>query len=113
MNLLADAIVIPFLAIALIAWVVPKLLGMVFAEGVRPLIILTLFATLILFAVSGGLFMVLYVVQGAPLAELAGGGWLMNVVFFGRLGLSAAIIWVPIMLLSVSGLPRHWKEETW
>ena len=113
MNLLADAIVIPFMLIALVAWIVPKLLAMVFAEGVRPLIMLTLFATLLLFAISGGIFLLLYVVQGAPLAELADGGWLTNVVFFGRLGLSAAIIWVPIMLLSVSGLPRHWKEETW
>ena len=37
------------------------------------------------------------------------GGW----THFLRLGLVSALVWAPIMILSVAGLPRHWKEETW
>jgi hypothetical protein len=32
---------------------------------------------------------------------------------FGRLAVVSALIWGPIMLLSVAGLPKHWVKETW
>ena len=112
-EVFADSLVLPVVVLAILAWIVPKLLARVFAEGVRPLMALAFVSVLILFGLSGLFFWLLYVWQGAPVAELAEGGVMANVVYFGRLGLSAALIWAPIMVLSVSGLPRRWTKEIW
>jgi hypothetical protein len=48
-----------------------------------------------------------------PLSRLMADGWAMNVQYFGRLALIAAIIWAPFLILSVAGLPRTWKKAVW
>lgn len=109
----ADGLFLPAMVLALIAWVVPKLLSMVMPEGIRPLLLLAFLSSLILFALSAGFFFVLYLWRGIPLDETLAFGFAANIVFFGRLGLVAAIIWAPIMVLSVAAIPRTWKKEVW
>jgi len=109
----SDTLFLPAMVLALCAWVVPKLVSLVLPEGVKPLLLNAFLSTLLLYLLSGLVFFALYVWQGAPLDRLLEDGWRVNLVFFGRLGLSAAIIWVPIMLLSVAGLPRTWKKAVW
>ncbi len=70
-------------------------------------------SALFLFGLSSAFFVVLYLQQGLSLKELLEPGLIYNVVFFGRLGLSSTLIWAPIMILSVAGLPRNWTQETW
>lgn len=109
----SDGLIIPALCLALIAWVVPKLLSMVLDEGVKPLLLNAFASTFILFAVSAMFFVGLYILQGLSWAELAQFSFLENAVFFGKLGLIAGLIWGPIMVLSLANLPRHWVKETW
>ncbi len=103
----------PLLFLALMGWLVPKLLSMVMPEGLRPLLLLSLFATCIMFLISCLFFLALYLMQGATINELFEPGVASTIVHFGRLGLSAAIVWAPILVLSVAGLPRNWTKETW
>lgn len=112
-NIVTDALLWPAIFIGITAFFVPRLLGKVLPEGVKPLLLNAFVSTLVLFVVTAALFFLLYLWQGAEMAELLAGGLAANVVFFGKLGLAAAIIWAPIMILSLAGLPRKWVHETW
>ena len=111
--LFSDALFLPALVLALLAFVVPRLLGRMLPEGVTPLMLNALLSTLLLFALSAGFFFCLYLWQGLSMAEVLEPGIATTILLFGRLGLVAAIIWAPIMILSVAGLPRKWVKETW
>ena len=66
-----------------------------------------------LILLASALFMLLYVGQGVPLEVILDVGVLGGWPHFLRLGLASALVWAPIMILSVANLPRHWKEKTW
>ena len=112
-DLLSDSLFLPALILAVLGFLVPRILARVLPEGVKPLLLNAFLSTVLLFLISALFFLLLYVWQGVPLSELLGTGIAANIAFFGRLGLVAAIIWAPIMLLSVAGLPRKWVKETW
>tara|TARA_R110002051_G_scaffold183061_1_gene252671 strand:- start:11677 stop:12018 length:342 start_codon:yes stop_codon:yes gene_type:complete len=112
-TLISDSLLLPAASLAMLAWLVPKLLSMVMPEGVKPLLLITFLSTVILFAISAGFFVVLYVWQGITWAQLADFGMVANVVFYGKLGLIAGLIWAPIMVLSVANLPRGWVKAIW
>lgn len=111
--LFSDMLVLPALALGMVAFAVPRLLGRALPEGVVPLLMNAFFSTVLLFALSATFFFCLYLWQGLRVADVLEPGFMVNVVFFGRLGLMAAIIWAPIMILSVAGLPAKWIKETW
>lgn len=109
----ADGLIFPALGLALLGWLVPRLLSLIWPEGVRPLMLLALVATLIMFGVGVAFFAGLYLWGGVPLAELFALGVASTILHFGRLSLISALIWGPVMILSVAGLPRHWVRERW
>lgn len=112
-ELFTDALLLPALLLAGIAFAIPRLWAWVLPEGVIPLVINAVLSTFVLFLLSAALFLCLYLWQGARVEALLSSGWSANIVFFGKLGLVSAIIWAPIMVLSVAGLPRKWVKETW
>lgn len=112
-SLFADGLVIPAAVLALLGWLVPRLLSLIFPEGIRPLLLLTFAATLLMFGLGMTFFLALYIWQGAPLDALFEAGITAGLLHFGRLGLISALLWAPIMILSVAGLPKHWVKETW
>ncbi len=113
MNLVSDSLFIPAVTLAMQAWMVPKLLSFVMPEGVKPLMLIALLSTVILFVISAGFFVALYIWQGMTWAQFAHFGLAANVVFYGKLGMVAAMIWGPIMVLSVANLPRGWVSKVW
>ncbi len=113
MEILSGGLLVPAVILAFFGWLVPKLLSMVFPEGVKALLLLAFVASLIMFAVSLVFFIALYMWQGVPLSRLLADGWAVNLHYFGRLALIAAIIWAPFLILSVAGLPRTWKKAVW
>lgn len=112
-NLLSNGLLLPAFGLAVLALAVPRLLARALPEGVKPLMLNALLSTLVLTLLSAILFIGLYARQGAGLTELFSLGLASNIVFFGKMGLGAAIIWAPIMVLSLAGLPRKWVNETW
>ncbi len=113
MALFSDSLLFPAIVLAIIAFVVPRLFGRMLPEGVKPLLLNAFLSTISLFLISAAFFFGLYLWQGLSVAQVMEPGWAANVVFFGRLGLIAAMIWAPIMVLSVAGLPRKWVKERW
>lgn len=111
--LFSDALFLPALVLALLAFAVPRLLARVLPEGVKALMLNAFLSTILLFLLSAGFFFCLYLWQGLSLVEILEPDVAASILLFGRLGLIAAIIWAPIMVLSVAGLPRKWVKETW
>lgn len=109
----ASGLIWPALILAALGWVVPRLLGRIWPEGVRPLIVLALVATGLMLLAGTLLFVALYVWQGVPFATLFEAGVAAGLVHFVRLGLVSALLWAPIMVLSIAGLPKRWETETW
>jgi hypothetical protein len=109
----ADGLVLPALVLALTGWLVPRGLSLFWPEGIGPLLLLALCATLIMFLLGTGFFVLLYIWQGVPFGMLFEAGIAAGILHFGRLGLISALLWGPIMILSVAGLPRHWVKQTW
>lgn len=110
---MTSELLIPALLLALIGWLVPRLLSLVFPEGVRALMVLAFCSAVIMFMLGAGFFLALYWWQGAPFDALVGLGWGTVFAHFGRLGLISALFWGPILVLSVAGLPKSWVKETW
>jgi hypothetical protein len=114
---MADAfgsgLIMPALFLALMGWLVPKLLSTVMDEGVKPLLFLSAFSAIIMLVVTSAVFVLLYVMQGASLAVFTGAGIGDTILFLLRLSVSAGIIWAPIMVLSIAGLPRTWTKVEW
>lgn len=106
-------LLLPGLGLAVLGWVVPRLLARVWPEGVGPLLALGFVATLMMLALATLAFVALYAGQGAPLGPFFAAGALPGLAYFLRLGMLSALVWAPILVLSVAGLPRHWKEKTW
>lgn len=108
-----SGLLLPALFLALMGWLIPKLLSMVMPEGVKPLLLLSIFSTVIMCVVTSVLFVGLYVIQGAPLDFFTEPGFADTAWFLARLSISAGIIWGPIMVLSIAGLPRTWTSVEW
>jgi hydrogenase-4 membrane subunit HyfE len=111
--MIADGLFLPALILAILGFAVPRLLARVLPEGVPALMANAVLSTMVMCILSAVFFFCLYVWQGVPVRELLDQGIGHNVVSFGGLGLIAGIIWAPIMLLSVAGLPRKWVHKTW
>jgi len=108
-----NSLLFPALFLALMGWLVPKLLSTVMAEGVKPLVLLSVLSAVTMLVITSGLFLLLYVIQGASLTLLTVGGFADTLLFLIKLSVSAGIIWAPIMVLSIAGLPRTWTSVEW
>lgn len=113
MSVFSDSLFFPAFCLAVLAFMVPRLLGRMLPEGVAPLMLNAFLSTVLLFAISAVFFFCLYLWQGLSVAGITEPGVLANIRLFGKLGLASGIIWAPIMVLSVAGLPRKWVKETW
>ena len=112
-NMISDGLFAPTLILALMAFVVPRVIARVLPEGVPTLMANAVLSALAMCILSAVFFFGLYVWQGVPASELLANGLRQNMVSFGGLGVIAGIIWAPIMVLSVAGLPRKWVHKTW
>ncbi|EBA13517.1 hypothetical protein [Roseobacter sp. CCS2] len=112
-TLFSDALFLPALVLGLVSFAVPRVLARALPEGVKPLMLNAFLSTILLFVLSALFFFCLYLWQGLSIAEVLEPGVVTSVALFGRLGLIAALIWAPIMVLSVASLPRKWVKETW
>lgn len=112
-SMISDGLFLPTLILALLGFVVPRLFARILPEGVSALMANAVLSTMAMGIISALFFFCLYVWQGVPVRELLDQGFAHNVVSFGGLGLIAGIIWAPIMLLSLAGLPRRWVNTTW
>ncbi|SLN36178.1 hypothetical protein [Roseisalinus antarcticus] len=113
MEAFGQGLILPAICLAALGWTVPRVLARYFPEGVRPLLVLAFVAALVMTLISMGVFLGLYLWQGLSLGQMFSLGVLDGLAHFARLGAASALIWAPLLVLSVAGLPKHWVEATW
>ncbi|WP_102109068.1 hypothetical protein [Oceaniglobus roseus] len=108
-----SALVIPVIALMALAVVIPRLLAWIIPEGVRGLIVNFALSFVALTALATTYFVWSYAARDTRVFDLIGVAPVAGIVHFVGLGLSSGLIWAPVLILSVSALPRHWKVEKW
>ena len=113
LETLTQSLIGPAILLGALGWALPRVLALWFPEGVRPLIALAFCAALVMTLVSMGVFLALYLAGGLSLSEFFGLGVLDGLLHLARVAMASALIWAPVLVLSVAGLPKNWVEETW
>ncbi len=106
-------LLLPAICLGALGWLVPRVLALVFPEGVKPLIVLAFIAAVLMTVLAMGVFLLLYVIQGISIAEFFSLGVGEGLAHLVRISAASGLIWAPMLILSVSGLPKHWVKETW
>lgn len=112
-EIFSTGLVLPALILAAMGWFVPRLLALFWPEGVGWLLGLAFVSTVLMALLGAGFFALLYRSQGIGLTDLidTGGGALVS--HFLRVSLISALLWGPLMVLSIAGVPKTWKTEVW
>lgn len=97
---------VAFVLLAVAGWVVTWLLSKLMPEGIVWLFVIGTVSALLLAALSAAVFYVSYGPAGRSV--LAEAPW-----HFAVLAGRSALIWGPVMVLSVANQPRRWKTATW
>lgn len=100
------SLILPLVALAVVAWLVPWVLGRLLPEGVGWLVVIGVVSAAILTGVSAVGFWWLYGAAGDVVLQSA--PW-----HFVLLSAKAAIVWGPVMVLSISTQPGKWTEAVW
>ena len=99
-------LVLPLVGLAVVAWLVPWVLGKLLPEGVIWLLVNGVLSALLLAVVAAAGFVWLY-------GEAGGVVWREAPWHFVLLSAKAGIVWGPVMVLSLSALPKRWKKVIW
>ena len=99
-------LVLPLIGLAVVAWLVPWVLGKLVPEGVIWLLVNGVLSALLLAVVAAAGFVWLY-------GEAGGVVWREAPWHFVLLSAKAGIVWGPVMVLSLSALPKRWKRVVW
>lgn len=112
-DALSTGLILPAVILAALGWTVPRVLAIWWPEGAAWLMGLALASTFVMALCGAALFAVLYAVQGVNLDDLYATGGLSVPVHFVKLSLSSALMWGPLMVFSLMGVPKNWTQEVW
>ncbi|ASP19564.1 hypothetical protein ANTHELSMS3_00847 [Antarctobacter heliothermus] len=110
--MIAD-LLLPSLGLMLLAFVVTRGVEMLVPETVLGLAVMALVSAMLCWVLASAGFAVLYGVQDGRILALLGQTPSTSAGHFLRLGAKAALLWAPILLLTVSTAPRRWKTAVW
>lgn len=109
----SSGLLLPAICLAALGWTVPRILAMWWPEGVKWLMGLALLSTFVMAMCGAAFFAVLYANQGVNLDDLYATGGLSVPIHFAKLSLISALLWGPLMVLSLAGVPKNWVREVW
>ncbi|NIY70991.1 hypothetical protein HCZ30_00910 [Marivivens donghaensis] len=107
------AILLPAVALAVVGWLIPQLIAKFLPEGLKPLAINAVISILVMMLIGICFFIGLYVIQGFPIFELLDAGFTAVLEHFVPLAAISALLWGPVLVLSIANLPRHWSKVVW
>lgn len=102
-------LIIPAALLCVAGWCVPRWLGRRYADSLAKLAAVGCVAAFLLYLIAAALFAGLYVAQGAPVSAVA----TLGIGYFLGLGSASALIWAPMLLVSLIGLDKRSRMETW
>ncbi|UWQ20010.1 hypothetical protein [Jannaschia sp. W003] len=99
-------VLVPLFALGALAWLLPRLAARWLPRSMRGLVMNGAICGAILFAAGVALFAALY-------GDAAGVVWSEAPAHFAVLSARAALLWGPVLVLSLAGLPRRWGPGAW
>lgn len=112
LHMIAD-LLLPALGLMLMAFVVTRGVEVLVPETVTGLAVMAAVSALLCWPLASVGFALLYGVQDGRILALLGEVPAASAGHFLRLGAKAALLWGPILLLTVSTAPRRWKTAVW
>ncbi len=106
-------VLLPAFGLVLCAIAIPIGLERWVPESVAGMIVNGVISAAGLTGLAAGYFLWAYARQDTRLLEAVGFAPGETLGYFLRLGLSSALIWGPVMVLTLSTSPRRWKENVW
>lgn len=106
-------VLLPALGLILCAVVIPIGLERLVPESVAGLVLNGVVTGAVLTALATGYFLWAYARQDTRVLDAVGAAPGETLGFFLRLGFGSALIWGPVMVLTLSTSPRRWKENVW
>lgn len=106
-------LLLPAMCLAALGWSVPRVIAIWWPEGAKWLMGLALVSTLVMCVFGAAFFAVVYAVNGISIADLWATGGVSVVLHFGKLGVMSALLWAPLMVMSLVYVPRNWVREVW
>lgn len=104
-------LLLPTLALMALAVLIPRSIERWTPETLFGLALTAFLGAIALWLCSGLLFALLYNWQDPRVLDLLGQS--RGAAHLATLGLKAAIIWAPMLLLTVITAPRRWKTNVW
>lgn len=107
------SLILPALGAVLLAWAVPWALSKALPEGVPALLLNAALSFALMSLVAAGYFLAAYRAESpeltrALLAEPSAALWR-----FGSLAMLSALLWAPVLVLSLAQIPSRWRHATW
>ncbi|WGH77742.1 hypothetical protein [Jannaschia ovalis] len=99
-------VILPLVLLGGLGWAVPWAVSRVLPEGAGWLVANGAISAVVLLVLAGGLFALAY--GPARAAVWAEAPW-----YFALLAARSALVWAPVMVLSLANRPRHWTRATW
>ena len=109
----AIGLIFPAMCLAALGWTVPRILAIWWPEGARWLVGLALASTLVMAFAGAAFFALLYATNGVNIDDLYATGGISVLVHFAELSLISGLLWAPLMILSLAGVPKNWVREVW
>lgn len=105
------ALAFPTILLMVLAGLVTRALERAVPESIPGLVLLALISVLVTWGMAAGLFAGLYLWQDSRLAGLLGEQQGLGHLL--RLGAKSALIWGPVVALTVVTAPRRWRNAVW
>jgi hypothetical protein len=105
------SLLVPSLILIALAILLTRAVERMMPETVPGLVLTALVASIMMWLLSGVLFGWLYLLREVEVAPMLGTGRGMR--HLATMGGKAALIWLPIVLITVATAPRRWKTNTW
>lgn len=106
-------VALPLIALIAIAAALPHLLLRRMPETFPGVILNALICALILTLLAAAYFFAAYLARNTAILDLVGISPGSTLLYFLRLGLGSALVWGPVLVLSVSYTPSRWKDNRW
>ncbi|MBV7395148.1 hypothetical protein [Mameliella sediminis] len=104
---------LPAIGLMLITALVTRGVERLMPESLPGLALTAVVSALLVWGIASGGFALLYVMRDARVLALMEQTPATSTSHFLSLGASAALIWAPVLLLTVTTAPRRWKTAVW
>lgn len=110
---MTTGLLIPALALMAAAFGLPHLLLRAMPESGRGLVLNGAVCAVVMVGLAAGYFLWAYAQAAPAVLKVFGERPGASLGYFLRLGAQSAVIWGPVLVLTVSYLPRRWREAVW